>query len=292
MKIAYLGIDLLVSVLFALEQSGCQIMEIFTCRTDNKTEFNLQVRAEAERLQVPLHFDRLSREDLKRLREAGCQAVICAGYYYRVPVDPELPMVNVHPAYLPEGRGAWPMPVAILRGLLQGGVTLHKMTEQFDEGDILLQKSVPLSADENLKTMTEKINLAAAELVLQLMQDFPGVYGAAKKQGAGSYWPCPVEQDWTVDRSMDFSRAERIFRAFYGYECIWRDGEKTYELIGARALRKKPEQGLFFAVPEQGYYIQADSIEELMAGGERRAVQGLVEEREIREDQELRGGHD
>lgn len=39
--------------------------------------------------------------------------------------------VNLHPALLPEGRGPWPMPTAILRGK-SSGVTLHKLAEESD----------------------------------------------------------------------------------------------------------------------------------------------------------------
>ena len=55
-------------------------------------------------------------------------------------MDEKLPMVNIHPALPPKGRGAWPMPVTLLEGLRESGITIHKMTDGFDEGDILPQK--------------------------------------------------------------------------------------------------------------------------------------------------------
>ena len=43
MKAAYVGIDLLYPALPALADTGCEILRVFTCETDNVTEFNTQV---------------------------------------------------------------------------------------------------------------------------------------------------------------------------------------------------------------------------------------------------------
>lgn len=42
-EIAYVGIDALYPALPALAEAGCEIGWVFSCETDNVTEFNLQV---------------------------------------------------------------------------------------------------------------------------------------------------------------------------------------------------------------------------------------------------------
>ena len=137
MRIAYLGYDLLSPCLTALAESGCEVAAVFSFPTDNQYEFNRDLRAFAKAHDVPFTEKRITLEDIHRLKAAGCEAVFCAGYVYRVPVDHSLPIVNVHPALLPVGRGAWPMPVTILRGLDVSGVTLHRMEPELDVGDVL-----------------------------------------------------------------------------------------------------------------------------------------------------------
>lgn len=262
MKIAYIGIDILYATMESLLEASCEILEVFTCKTDNKTEFNTKVTRKAEELGVRCQFSKITKEDIKRLKEKGCEAIFCAGYYYKIPVVEGLPMINVHPAYLPVGRGAWPMPVSILKQSKKSGVTLHKIAEEFDEGDILLQEAFELSEQENLETLMQKINHSIKHLIPKLMSDFEVIYANAMIQGVGQYWDCPVEKDWTIQPEMSDERIDRILRAFYGYECIWEQDGKRYELIKGKLVRKFPAEPVFFQT-KQGSFIVAEVVKEL-----------------------------
>lgn len=260
MKIAYLGLDFMLPVLETLLREDVQVMELFTCPTDNVTEFNTGIIAAAEARQIPWTTQRLSEADLARLEEAGCQLVVCAGYYYRIPIPPTLPMVNFHPAPLPMYRGGWPMPIILLKGLPLGGVTLHKMAPAFDMGDILLEETFPIRPEETLVSYMEQVYAKVPEMARRLVRDLPGLLAGAQPQGEGLYWPIPTEADWTVTSEMDVEQADRILRAFYGYECIYQGGGRRFELIGGRAL-PGPNTGQPF--PVQGGYLQAERIREL-----------------------------
>ena len=43
------------------------------------------------------------------------------------------------------------MPVTLLEGLRESGITIHKMTDDFDEGDILSQKAVPVMPEDTCR---------------------------------------------------------------------------------------------------------------------------------------------
>lgn len=257
MKIAYLGIDMLCSVLDALLEEGCEIMKIFTCPTDNVTEFNTKVTGTAAARGIPLTSDRITLEDLKELQAAGCELVVCAGYYYRVPIPEGMPMVNVHPSPLPVGRGAWPMPLIIKNKLPLGGVTFHRMTEEFDRGDILMKETFPIREDETLQTYMERLSALVPEMVTRLVRDLPGLLQEAVPQGEGEYWPNPGEEEWTVTPEMDVEEADRILRAFFGYECVYRTEWERIELIGGRAEKGSPEGHVF---PVKNGYLRAERI--------------------------------
>ena len=242
MKAAYIGIDFLFPALPALAESGWEIMKIFSCETDNVTEFNTQVCGYAREHGIPLQLDRIRREDLEELAGQGCGMVICAGYYYRIPIVQGLRMVNIHPSFLPLGRGAWPMAVTILRGLTESGVTIHKMVEELDAGDILLQRRIALEPDENQESLMDKQRGLLPGMIRELCADPDTLWNNAESQDetAAEYWPCPTEADWTITDGMDEDDVERVLRAFYGYEVIYETQGEKWELI--RALLKDSEE--------------------------------------------------
>lgn len=259
-NIAYLGIDLLKPVLDALLDEGCGVLKLFTCPVDNVTETNTAVIRAAEERGIPHTLERVTAADLEELAGAGCELLVCAGYYYRAPITDAFPMVNFHPTPLPVGRGSWPMPRLILEGAELGGVTAHKMASEFDTGEILLQECFPLTEREDHRTYMEKVYGKVPAMVHALVDGLPRVLAGARPQGAGEYWPLPTEKDWTVTPDMDAARAGRILRAFYGYECVYRDGGRRTELTGGRVV---PGDGAGQPFPVRGGYIQAERIREL-----------------------------
>lgn len=232
MKIAYIGIDLFLPALEHLKKINCEIVEIFTCPTDNFTEFNTGIIAFAQKYSVPCKTERITTEDFDRLLNKGCEAVICAGYYYKIPVYESIPTVNIHPSLLPYGRGSWPMPYDILYGNKKSGVTIHKITSGFDEGEILLQKEFLLSENENHDTLMQKVYDVLIKMLNVLVSDFDFLYfNATSQKGKAIYFPVPDKKMCTVNAKTDVKEADKVFRAFYGYECYYCATDTEYILI-------------------------------------------------------------
>jgi methionyl-tRNA formyltransferase len=177
---------------------------------------------------------------LYELVDMGCDFVLFGGYYHVIPVIDELRIVNTHPAVLPLGRGAWPMPLTILKGLSESGITMHRMVQALDEGDIILQEKVPVYPDDNLVTLTERQWSVIPKMVQTLVSDFDNLWNNATPQtGHAEYWEMPTENDFTITDEYTFEQADLILRAFYSYECYYIDtkNQKKYELIGATCHR-------------------------------------------------------
>ncbi len=264
LKIAYLGIDLLQCALCTALEENCQVLKVFTCRTDNVTEFNTGILETAGRHGIPVGLEPVTEADLTWLAERGCQLLLCGGYYHRLPLTDAFPMVNIHPAPLPRFRGAWPMPVMLLRGERRGGVVLHKMEETFDTGDLLLEESFPLAPDATLADYMAQVERLLPDMVRLLLRQLPVLLASARAQGEGTFWPCPTRVDWTITPEMPAARADAILRAFYGYECIYRTEERSFELIGGRVFQR-PGPGTSF--PVDGGWICAPRVRELTDDG-------------------------
>lgn len=260
MKIAYIGIDLFYPALEIL--SGmCEIEEIFTCETDNETEFNLKVIEFAEKNSIPYTKSRITKEDIDRLIEKGCHMAICAGYYFKIPTDAKFRIVNIHPSLLPVGRGSWPMPQTILRGLKKSGVTIHKIAESFDTGDILLQEEFVLDEKETLVGFMEKVYELLPGMLKKLIMNFDKLYENATPQEEGEYWDAPKEEDFTIEPKTSAKQADLILRAFLGYECVYKTENEKYIIYGGRAIQTEDRQDRKFVI--NGGYIEAEKIKKI-----------------------------
>ena len=242
MKIAYAGFDLMAEALEALSRNN-RIVKLFTCPVDGVAETNGRVIALAESIGAPYTVSRITREDIDDLLKDGCELLISAGYYYRIPVDRRLPMVNIHPSLLPYGRGAWPMPLAILDRLPQCGVTVHKTEESFDTGDILLQRRFALDSDETLDTLMGKVNALLPDLMRELTGDFDRLWREAVPQGEGVYLPEPDPEDYLLSRSCTAEYADRVLRAFAGYGAYYDDRERRIPIRRGRGVPGDPDGG-------------------------------------------------
>lgn len=258
MKIAYAGFDLFYPVLKSLYDNGCQIVKIFSNKVDNVTEFNTEVTAFANEHNIPITYDKITLADLDKLKTQGVEALFCAAYYYRMPILKGFKMINVHPSLLPFGRGAWPMPLCILNQEKTSGVTFHKMKEDFDTGEIIMQKSFELSSDENLETFMQKIYALIPNMVSELLLDFDSYYKNATPQGDGEYQQAPDEYDYVITQNTSFNDADRITRAFYGFFAVYNDGENKYRLKNAKAVMGENENQKFKI---NGGYLTCEHIE-------------------------------
>jgi len=74
---------------------------------------------------------------------------------------------NVHGALLPAYRGANPTQWALLNDERETGVTVHCMTEEFDAGDIVGQRRVPIHFDDTWLDVHARIRQATEELLAE-----------------------------------------------------------------------------------------------------------------------------
>lgn len=77
---------------------------------------------------------------------------------------PRYGTVNCHQSYLPQGRGSAPNVFSIVYGL-QSGVTIHKMSDKVDGGDILYQKEVPVYITDTGQSLYFRLLDASLEAI-------------------------------------------------------------------------------------------------------------------------------
>ena len=217
-QIIYFGLDALIDCLHLIKKRGYEVVKIFTFPDDgyDKTE---ALTAFAEANSIPISYSRPTKDELQALSDSGVRLMVVGGYPWKIPTVDTMYQVNIHPSVLPIGRGPWPMPTSILRGIASG-VTLHKLTEAWDEGDILLQESIPADKGDNLVTLTEKIEALAVRLLDEFLSHADDLWENAKPQARGEYWSEPGESDRTFALTDDENSIDRKLKAFYGYGAL------------------------------------------------------------------------
>ena len=80
---------------------------------------------------------------------------------------PRLGCVNVHGGLLPEYRGSNPIQWALLNDEVETGVTMHYMTEGFDQGDIIARERVAICFEDTWLDVRERLQRAAERLLEQ-----------------------------------------------------------------------------------------------------------------------------
>ncbi|MCL6569937.1 MAG: hypothetical protein K6T35_13960, partial [Meiothermus silvanus] len=77
--------------------------------------------------------------------------------------------VNLHPSRLPRHRGASPVQAALLSGDPVTGVSVVRVTEELDAGDILGQRDVPIRPDDTAGTLLERLSQEGAGLLVEVL---------------------------------------------------------------------------------------------------------------------------
>lgn len=214
MKIAYFGIDLFAECLRAMIFSGIGIVRIFTISSGG-FDSSEQILSIAHEYGIPVKTERVSVSDLEELVQAGIIYTVTAGYPYRIPVSERLRQLNVHPSLLPVGRGPWPYPRIIMENR-PFGVTLHKIMEGFDEGDIVLQSTIEVSESDDQQSLIRKSAGEAVSLLSAFFEAPERYWDSALPQGEGEYWPDYEEKDIHIDPYEEPDAIDRKLRAFYG----------------------------------------------------------------------------
>ncbi|MBF8808667.1 MAG: methionyl-tRNA formyltransferase [Enterococcus lacertideformus] len=79
--------------------------------------------------------------------------------------------VNVHASLLPKYRGGAPVHYAIINGEKETGVTIMEMTKKMDAGGIYAQESLPITKQDDVGTMFEKLSALGKQLLLKTLPD-------------------------------------------------------------------------------------------------------------------------
>lgn len=128
-----------------------------------------------------------------QLSETKADVLICFAFPALIPQDLLGTFakggLNLHPALLPNYRGPHPLHRLAVDGqhAVHGGVTLHKMSADFDDGDILGQVSFSEADWVSLQTLTDSVARAMRALVSEVAPAYCKGSLSGMRQPAGDF---------------------------------------------------------------------------------------------------------
>lgn len=107
-----------------------------------------------------------------------------------------LDCINIHNAPLPKYRGMLPNFWQLYHGEKEAGITIHRIAQGIDTGDIIAQHFLPVEPDETLNDLIVKTKKKNAWMIMDVIEDFRnGIIKYEKMQGKGSYFTFPTFKD-------------------------------------------------------------------------------------------------
>ncbi|MED3564302.1 methionyl-tRNA formyltransferase [Bacillus xiapuensis] len=175
-KIVFMGTpDFSVPVLRRIIEDGYDVIGVVT-QPDRpvgrkKVLTPPPVKVEAIKHGISVYQPEKIREktELEKILALEPDLIVTAAFGQILPKElldaPSYGCINVHASLLPELRGGAPIHYAIIQGKTKTGITIMYMAEKLDAGDILTQVEVPITGEDNVGTMHDKLSKAGADLL-------------------------------------------------------------------------------------------------------------------------------
>ena len=169
--------------------------------------------------------------------------------------------INVHASLLPRHRGSAPVHYSILMGDDETGVTTMMTDIGMDTGDILLRARTKITPDDTAGTMTDKLALLGAEVLMETLYQLRG--GTLKRQpqneAFATYEPRLTRESGRIDWTKTRREIDCLARGMDPWPGAFTTlGDGTVKVFSVRSVSDTPS-----AAP--GTIVRADAKQGLIA---------------------------
>jgi methionyl-tRNA formyltransferase len=168
---------------------------------------------------------------LSQLAEWQAQLLVVVAYGLILPAAvlalPRLGCLNIHASLLPRWRGAAPVQRAILAGDSVTGVSIMRMDEGLDTGPVLLERRLPIGADDTGGSLQAALAQLGAGALLEALDGLAsGTLTARPQPQSGVTYAAKIDKsEARIDWSRSALEIDRQIRAFVP----WPIAETTLE---------------------------------------------------------------
>lgn len=185
-----------------------------------KTDSNIFADENRIPCETPVKF---LDNDIEKLKNYNPDYIVVASYGVILPkpvldIPKKIP-INAHGSLLPKYRGAAPIQYSILNNDSETGVTLQKMGEGVDDGDILLSEKINLIGSETHNELMKILGSVSVDLLKKFFSDDDYYMSNAKAQNnhEATFTKKIKKEQYYIDfRNESAESIERKVRAYDG----------------------------------------------------------------------------
>jgi len=258
-RVVYMGTpEFAVTPLEQLVENGYEVVAVYTQPDRAAGRGRSMVAPPLKRAALGRGLPVMQPPSLKRgaaateLRGLRPDVIVVAAFGQILPRSvldvPHLGCVNIHPSLLPRYRGTSPVTAAILNGDRFTGVTVMLMDEGLDTGPVLGRAQVPLSPGDTTGSLTSKLSLVGAQMLLDVLPRFArGEIVPRPQDEAGASYSGLIRKDagqidWRLP-AVDIWRRVRAFQPWPGCYTTWRGHQlKVLEAVPLESRAASPEE--------------------------------------------------
>jgi methionyl-tRNA formyltransferase len=170
---------------------------------------------------------------------------------------PSLAIINLHASLLPKFRGAACIQAAIDAGESETGITSLHVVRALDAGDIILARSIPITAAETGGSLHDRLAELAAKVLTETLNKLADGSAPRVPQDPAlvSYIPKLGRDDGRIDWRMPAAAIERRIRAYDPWPGTF---THALESAGEKRLKIHPPARVLDAGPPPGELAVAD----------------------------------
>jgi methionyl-tRNA formyltransferase len=142
----------------------------------------------------------------KALQVYSPDIIVVVAYGKLIPKEvldlPKYGCINIHGSLLPKYRGAAPIQWAIVNGERRTGVTIMRLDEGMDTGDIIATSEVDILDDDDAMSVSNMLSVTGAELLMKVLDDIEArgsVEATPQDDSQATYAPMIKKTDALVD---------------------------------------------------------------------------------------------
>lgn len=282
--------DFSVGTLRALVEAGHQVVGVFTQpdkpKGRGKAMQPTPVKEAALELGLNVYQPRKIREpeNLQILKELNPDVIVVVAFGQIIPTTilelAPYGCINVHASLLPKYRGAAPIQWAVIDGEEVSGVTIMKMDEGLDTGDMIAKAIVPIEKNETGGSLFDKLSETGAKLLVDTLPSLVDGTAVYEKQPVDSPTPYAAMIQKNLG-NMDWSKTavelERLIRGLNPWPSAYTKlAGKTLKIWSADVLESENKEipGTVLQADAKGFLVQTGdgilSIKELQLEGKKR----------------------